>query len=155
MADFLLALRQNAVLVSAVTAWFAAQLLKVLLSFRSDRGFQAERLLGAGGMPSSHTALVVGLTSSIGFSEGVHSSMFALAVVVAGIVMYDAAGIRNAAGNQAKVINTLIRQGSVEHTFPHLKGIKLKELLGHTPLEVLAGAALGFIMAWAFSGFHS
>lgn len=154
MADFLWALCQNVALVSAITAWFAAQFLKVLISFRIHREFNAERLIGAGGMPSSHTALVVSLTSSIAFIEGVASSVFAVALVVAGIVMYDAAGVRNAAGKQAKVINNLVRQMSVEHTLPDIKDIKLKELLGHTPLEVLAGATLGFVIACAFCNFR-
>lgn len=90
--------------------------------------FDAERLIGAGGMPSSHTSLVVGLSSSLGLTEGFDSSMFAVSLVLAGIVMYDAAGVRRAAGKHAKIINKLVRHTRAEKT---VRDIKLKELLGH------------------------
>jgi acid phosphatase family membrane protein YuiD len=136
--------------MSALTAWLIAQILKVIITFISHSEIDIERLFGAGGMPSSHTSLVVALTSSIGFHDGVQSSFFALAFVLACIVMYDATGVRNAAGKQAKVINKLVRQMRVEHTVD----IRLKELLGHTPLEVLAGAVLGFVIAYLYAIFH-
>ncbi|CUH94291.1 putative membrane protein [Propionispora sp. 2/2-37] len=147
MSEFITSLKQNNILISAFSAWMSAQILKVLFSFIKHREFNAERLIGAGGMPSSHTALVVCLASSVGFQEGFDSSLFAISVILAAIVMYDAAGVRNAAGKQAKVINRLVHQMRVQHTLPD---IKLKELLGHTPLEVLAGALLGFFVAYAF-----
>lgn len=148
MANFFVALGQNVVFMSAITAWFLAQILKTLTSYWKHGEFNLERLVGAGGMPSSHTALVVGLASAVGLHEGVQSSLFGMAVVLASIVMYDAAGVRRAAGKQAKVINKLVRQLRVEHT---LHDIRLKELLGHTPLEVLAGALLGFAVAYVFN----
>lgn len=147
MSEFIASLKQNNILISAFSAWMSAQILKVLFSLIKHREFNAERLIGAGGMPSSHTALVVCMASSVGFQEGFYSSLFAVAVILAAIVMYDAAGVRNAAGKQAKVINRLVHQMRVQHTLPD---IKLKELLGHTPLEVLAGALLGFFVAYAF-----
>lgn len=146
----LTSITQNTVLMSALTAWLIAQILKVIITFISHSEIDIERLFGAGGMPSSHTSLVVALTSSIGFHDGVQSSFFALAFVLACIVMYDATGVRNAAGKQAKVINKLVRQMRVEHTVD----IRLKELLGHTPLEVLAGAVLGFVIAYLYAIFH-
>jgi len=148
MAEFIVSLAQNIVLVSAITAWFMAQVLKTLTSYWKHGEFNAERLVGAGGMPSSHTALVVGLASAVGLNDGIQSSLFAITVVLASIVMYDAAGVRRAAGKQAKVINKLVRQMRVEHT---VHDIKLKELLGHTPLEVMAGALLGFAVAYLFT----
>lgn len=151
MSEFMASLGHNIILLSAFTAWLSAQLLKVLTSFLEHREFNAERLVGSGGMPSSHTALVVSLAFATGLQDGFASSTFAIAVILASIVMYDAAGVRNAAGKQAKVINRLVHQMRVEHTLPD---IKLKELLGHTPLEVLAGAALGILVAYAFDIFR-
>jgi len=148
MTDFVAVLKQNVVLVTASSAWFLAQVLKTLTNFLKYRQFNAERLVGAGGMPSSHTALVVSLSTAIGLKDGFHSSTFAIALVLAGIVMYDAAGVRRAAGKHAKVLNRLVRQMRAEHT---VRDTKLKELLGHHPLEVLAGAILGIIVAYAFN----
>ncbi len=102
-------------------------------------------------MPSSHTSLVVSLAAAVGFKDGFHSPVFAVAAVVAAVVMYDAAGVRRAAGRQAKVINKLVQEMRVEHT---IKESRLKELLGHTPLEVLAGALLGIVTAWAFHRYY-
>lgn len=151
MTELLASLGNNVILMSAVVAWLTAQILKVLYSIWKYREFDAERLVGAGGMPSSHTSLVVSLASAIGMHDGIQSSIFAVAVVLAGIVMYDASGVRRAAGKQAKVINKLAKQIRVDHT---VHDIKLKELLGHTPLEVLAGAVLGFGIAFWFNRFH-
>lgn len=151
MAEFMAALGKNIVLMTAITAWFTAQVLKTITSFWKNGQFNAERLVGAGGMPSSHTSLVVGLTSAVGFHDGIESPLFAVSVVLAGIVMYDAAGVRRAAGRQARVINKLLNELRVHHT---IRDTRLKELLGHTPLEVLAGAVLGFLIAYGFSHFY-
>jgi len=136
--------------MTALTAWFAAQTLKTATSFWRHGRLRAERLVGAGGMPSSHTALVVGLAAAVAWQDGLDSPLFAVAAVLAGIVMYDAAGVRRAAGKQAKVLNKLVRELRVEHT---VKDARLKELLGHTPVEVLAGAALGVFVAYLFRAF--
>lgn len=151
MADFLAALGSNIILMTALTAWFTAQILKTITSYWKHRKFQAERLVGAGGMPSSHTALVVSLTSAIGFHDGIDSPLFAVSVVLAGIVMYDAAGVRRAAGKQARVLNKLLQEIRTKHT---VHDTRLKELLGHTPLEVLAGAVLGIAIAYGFCRFY-
>jgi acid phosphatase family membrane protein YuiD len=132
--------------MTALTAWLIAQILKVIINYVMQSEMDMERLFGAGGMPSSHTALVVALAAAVAFHDGMQSSYFALAFVLAAIVMYDAAGVRSAAGKQAKVINKLVRQMRVEHTVD----IRLKELLGHSPVEVLAGAVLGFAIAYLF-----
>ncbi|MBP2642263.1 MAG: divergent family protein [Firmicutes bacterium] len=150
LANLFVAFSKNIVLLSSLTAWITAQILKSITSYWRHREFRAERLVGAGGMPSSHTALVVGLASAVAFHNGVDSPLFAVAIVLAGIVMYDAAGVRRAAGKQAKVINKLVQELRVEH---RVKDTRLKELLGHTPLEVLAGALLGFLMAYGFDRF--
>lgn len=153
MPEFAVLLRHNIVLITAVTAWLTAQILKTFTAYLKNRRFQAERLIGTGGMPSSHTALVVGLASAVGFRDGVDVPLFALAVVLAGIVMYDAAGVRRAAGRHAKAINKLARhvRARTQTTAHHnIYDTKLKELLGHTPVEVLAGAILGFVIAYLF-----
>ena len=151
MTEFWATLGKNVILISALTAWASAQILKTITDFWKYETFKAERLVGSGGMPSSHTALVVGLTSAVAFHNGLDSPLFAVCVVVACIVMYDAAGVRRAAGKQARVLNKLVQELKAEHT---VHDTRLKELLGHTPLEVLAGAVLGITISYLFSVFY-
>lgn len=139
------ALLSNHILVSAVLAWAAAQIIKTVLAYRKTKELDLERLFGSGGMPSSHTAFVVAMATAAAMVEGLASSAFALSFILASIVMYDAAGVRQAAGQQARVLNRLIKQLRSEHILPERE---LKELLGHTPLEVLGGAVLGFLIAY-------
>ena len=148
MTGLFVALGHNIVFMTAMTAMVIAQILKSITSYLKLKEFRLERLMGTGGMPSSHTALVVALAAAVNFQAGPQSPMFALALVFAGVVMYDAAGVRQAAGKQARVINHLVRELRVEHK---INEARLKELLGHTPLEVLAGALLGFGVAYAFN----
>ncbi|MBP3401031.1 MAG: divergent PAP2 family protein [Selenomonadales bacterium] len=139
------ALLSNHILVSAVLAWAAAQIIKTVLAYRKTKELDLERLFGSGGMPSSHTSFVVAMATAAAMTEGLASSTFALSFILASIVMYDAAGVRQAAGQQARVLNRLLKQLRSEHI---LVERELKELLGHTPLEVLAGAVLGFLIAY-------
>ncbi len=128
-------------LATAIISWFAAQLVKVVLVLISSKKLDFGRFVGSGGMPSSHSALVCSLTTAIGCTEGVSSGLFAVCAVFSLVVMYDAAGVRRAAGQQAKILNRLVETwGKVEHSETEKK---LKELLGHTPKEVFAGAILG------------
>jgi acid phosphatase family membrane protein YuiD len=150
LAELIAFMGQNTILATSLTAWLCAQVLKTLTSYWKHGALNFERLVGAGGMPSSHTALVMSLAWAVGLHDGFHSSLFAVTIVLASIVMYDAAGVRQAAGKQAKVINKLVRQMRAEHT---VRDIRLKELLGHTPLEVLAGALLGISVAYGFRNF--
>lgn len=145
MSGWMEALLSNHILVSAVLAWAAAQLIKTMLAFHKTKELDLERLFGSGGMPSSHTSFVVAMATSAAIVEGLDSSTFALAFILASVVMYDAAGVRQAAGQQARVLNRLMRQLRTE---PLGVERELKELLGHTPLEVLAGAVLGFVIAY-------
>lgn len=147
MGEFMALIGLNVTLMTALTSWFVAQVLKTITFAWKDKEFNARRMVGAGGMPSSHTSLVVSLAAAVGFHDGWESPLFAVTVVLASIVMYDAAGVRRAAGKQAKVINELVREMKVEHT---IRENRLKELLGHTPLEVFAGALLGFGIAYGF-----
>ncbi|NLN40640.1 MAG: divergent PAP2 family protein [Clostridiales bacterium] len=137
----------NNIIWVSLLAWFIAQLLKVVFTLIFNRKFDIRRFIGAGGMPSSHSALVVSLATSIGKLEGYDSSIFAVAITFALIVMYDAAGVRRAAGKQAAVLNDILEQIQTKRSIPEEK---LKELLGHTPIEVFAGALLGFIVSQLF-----
>ncbi len=134
---------QDSAFVTAVLCWFIAQLIKVISVLIIDRKLDLRRFVGSGGMPSSHSAFVMGLTTSVGFSSGFSSDMFAIAAVLAFVVMYDATGVRRAAGEQAKVLNQMVE----ERDGPETTEVQLKELLGHTPLQVFAGAALGITVA--------
>ncbi len=137
----------NNIIWVSLLAWFIAQLLKVVFTLIFNRKFDIRRFIGAGGMPGSHSALVVSLATSIGKLEGYDSSIFAVAITFALIVMYDAAGVRRAAGKQAAVLNDILEQIQTKRSIPEEK---LKELLGHTPIEVFAGALLGFIVSQLF-----
>ncbi len=130
----------NVPLWAAMISWAIAQGTKIILTFITEKRFDAARIVGTGGMPSSHSALVMALTFSVGKYNGFGSPLFAVALIFTFVVMYDAAGIRRAAGKQAEIINMLI----VKHQLPNME--KLKELLGHTPLEVFVGGILGIIV---------
>jgi acid phosphatase family membrane protein YuiD len=135
----------NRILWAAVISWAIAQILKIFTSLRTERRIDWSKIMGPGGMPSSHSAFVTSLAMGIGLSEGWDSAMFAVSFVFAAVVMYDAAGVRRAAGRQARVLNQLmtimLKQG-------HVPATKLRELLGHTPFEVVMGALLGIAVAW-------
>ncbi len=127
--------------------WFCIQLFKVICDLVTTKKFNFKRILGAGGMPSSHSAVVCALATLIGRSNGFDSPIFALSVIFAFVVMYDAAGVRRAAGKQAQLLNRLIET-------PGLSGIqvqeKLVEVLGHTPFQVLVGAIIGIVVGCIF-----
>ncbi|TCL59466.1 hypothetical protein EDD76_104203 [Kineothrix alysoides] len=140
--EFLEDLFYNRVFMAAVTGWLVAQVLKTVIHMWFNRKFVAERLIGSGGMPSSHSATVCALVTAAGFEYGGGSFQFAMAAIFAIIVMYDAMGVRRETGIQAKVLNEMMemfihmgKEMSVED--------KLKEFVGHTPLQVLMGALLG------------
>ena len=135
----------NSVLWTAVIGWAAAQILKVILTLIVYRKLDFTRITGSGGMPSSHSSFVVSLTMAVGFTEGFCSVAFAICAVMAFVVMYDAAGVRRSAGQQAAILNKLVETWGKEDY--SLTEKKLKELLGHTPIEVIAGAILGIIIA--------
>ncbi|WP_312641861.1 divergent PAP2 family protein [Hydrogenoanaerobacterium sp.] len=148
----------------AFLAWISAQFLKTLFTLIATKKFVPERLVGAGGMPSSHSALVCSLTVAFARKLGFDSSVFALSLALAGIVMYDAMGVRRAAGEQAKVLNKIVfgfkswnwsgdEDNDDEKTAEIVDDIPdkaLKEFIGHTPLEVLGGALLGILIAISF-----
>lgn len=134
------ALAGNHVLWAATVAWLAAQALKVLLYLIKTRKFNVSLIVASGGMPSSHSALVTGLATAVARVQGLDSTGFAIAAVFAGVVMYDAAGVRRAVSKQARILNLMLDD------FFHDRGLdvrRLGELIGHTPVEVLGGALLG------------
>lgn len=144
--NFLQELVFNRIFISAVLGWFIAQVLKTIIHLFLTKKFVAERMIGSGGMPSSHSATVCALATATGMTYGGGSFEFAIAVILAIIVMHDAMGVRRETGIQAKVINEMLeaftnmgKKMSPEE--------KLKEFVGHTPLQVLAGAILGILIA--------
>ena len=175
--EFLQTVVGNYILKVSVLSWLIAQILKTLFHLIATKKFDKERLVGAGGMPSSHSAMVCALTVAMARVEGIGSPLFALAFLFAAVVMYDAMGVRRAAGEQAKVLNRMIDAWEKSQEIEELPedadeeeldvaekmtllsllrskrnamkedDVELKEYLGHTPLEVLGGALLGILIA--------
>lgn len=127
-----------------IAIWTIVQVMKIIIEYIKTRKINFRRLVGAGGMPSSHSAIVCALASCIGKEYGFDSGIFAIALIMAFVVMYDAAGVRRAAGKQAKVLNQMIEEKGI-----HMKE-RLTELLGHTPFEVFMGAIFGMVNAICF-----
>jgi uncharacterized protein len=135
---------KNHVLISGLIAWFLAQSLKVPIEFIQSRKWKWVLFLGAGGMPSSHSALITSTATAVGLHYGFDEPLFGVAIAIAMIVIYDAAGIRRQAGKQAHKINILVAELLKGH--PISEG-QLKEVLGHTPWEALGGVLLGILVA--------
>jgi hypothetical protein len=150
--DLLTRVLENPVFLSALSSWFLAQILKSFIMLARSRPRTAREILvnlfwATGGMPSSHSAVVVALATSAGFVEGPDSTLFIVTLFYAILTFRDALGVRRAAGAQAKVINQLIRDLSPR--FP-LRSRPVKEIVGHTVSEVFVGSLLGFFIAVAF-----
>ena len=141
-------LNLNPILTVALLAWFVAQVLKTLINFILLGKFQLERMWGDGGMPSAHSATVCAMVIATARSEGLSSAIFAVAAVVAIITMHDAMGVRRETGEQAKVLNKMIEQwiDVTEKNAPFLQNMHLKDMVGHTPLQVLAGFVVGCVV---------
>lgn len=131
----------NAVIDCALLAWFLAQLIKVILELVLMRRFDVTRFVSSGGMPSSHSAMVVAATAAIGKLYGTDGAAFALAAVLSAVVMYDACNVRRSAGDTARLVNQLLEH--VERLTAEDFADDLKIIMGHTPLQVAAGAILG------------
>lgn len=145
--NYLLDILNNKFIYIPILIWFFIQSFKVIWDLVATKKFNFKRILGAGGMPSSHSAVVTSLTVLIGKSEGLASPIFALSFIFAMVVMYDAAGVRRAAGKQAHLLNKIIET-------PGLTNVevqeRLVEVLGHTPLQVIVGATIGIIVGLIF-----
>lgn len=134
----------NKIFSVAIVSWFIAQLIKVVLTLLLTNKFDLNRFVGSGGMPSSHTSFVMALSTAIGLEYGWDSNIYAFALTFALVVMYDASGVRRSVGKQATILNTIIED---LYKHKHVGESKLKELVGHTPFEVIVGALLGILVA--------
>jgi len=140
----LLALFDNRALVACMIAWGLAQALKLPIEYALTRTWDWSLLLRAGGMPSSHSALVSAAAHAIGLTEGFDSPIFALAIAIAMVVIYDATGIRRQAGRHAEIINAMVRDLVEGHP---LRQEQLREVLGHSPFEAFVGLVMGILVA--------
>jgi acid phosphatase family membrane protein YuiD len=135
----------NRILQAIFVPWLIAQISKPMIEYARKRKVDLRLLVSAGGMPSSHSASVCALATAVAIQAGVTSTLFAVSFVLAIIVMYDAAGVRRAASIQARILNQIIDELFQGHPISEMR---LRELLGHTPVEVVAGAILGVVGAW-------
>jgi acid phosphatase family membrane protein YuiD len=142
MANSLL---DNRVLWASFIAWAVAQISKTIYEIVRERKVVLSRIVSSGGMPSSHSALVTGLATATGRLVGVGSTMFAITVVLAGIVMYDAAGVRRAVSIQARILNKMLDEAFQGHPIAEKR---LRELIGHTPVQVFVGGLVGIIVGF-------
>jgi uncharacterized protein len=139
----------NRILLVAIAACLIAQAIKLTIDTIQNGKISVKVLTTTGGMPSAHSALVTALAAGVGEDLGWKSAEFAIATIVAVVVMYDAAGVRQAAGKQARILNQMVDElFSDDHKFNEEK---LKELLGHTPVQVIAGSILGIAITWLFA----
>lgn len=145
MANSLL---DNRVLWASFIAWAVAQISKTIYEIVRERKVVLSRIVSSGGMPSSHSALVTGLATATGRMVGISSAMFAITVVLAGIVMYDAAGVRRAVSIQARILNKMLDEAFQGHPIAEKR---LRELIGHTPVQVFVGGLVGIIVGLIFT----
>jgi uncharacterized protein len=136
-------LLDNRVLWASFIAWAVAQISKTIYEIVRERKVVLSRIVSSGGMPSSHSALVTGLATATGRMVGVGSTAFAITVVLAGIVMYDAAGVRRAVSIQARLLNKMLDEAFQGHPIAEKR---LRELIGHTPVQVFVGGLVGIIV---------
>jgi len=137
-------LLNNFALTVSLMGWLIASVFKIIIGFVREKRLDFRRLYGSGGMPSSHSATVTSLATAVAKTDGLYSTSFAIAFMFAFIVMYDALGVRRAAGEQARILNQLVNNLSQQRPIYLRK--KLKELIGHTPLEVIVGGLLGILI---------
>ncbi|MBU4361160.1 divergent PAP2 family protein, partial [bacterium] len=143
IADLSLIFRNKIIIIAFIT-WVLNQSLKLMVFYITEKKWDMRRFVGAGGMPSTHSALSICVATTIGLKEGWDSPLFAFAIVIAFIIMADAAGVRRETGEQAKVLNKIILEFFEERK---IRDKNLKELVGHTPFEVIVGAFIGIVMA--------
>ena len=137
----------NKFLVIPVCAWALAQILKMLVALFQGKGFDLRYLVSSGGMPSSHSSIVTALATTIGILRGFGSVEFGISFILASIVLYDSAGVRQAVGEQSAVLNRIVHEIRLRQPFTKLEA-DLRELIGHTPFQVIIGALLGIAFAW-------
>ena len=143
---FMSGLWQNRVLLSAATGWAAAQVLKTIIHALLEDEWKLERLVGSGGMPSSYAATVCSLVTAAAYNYGPNSFEFTISFLLAIIVLHDARGVRLETGKQAEILNEIVKYLRMEEGHTTLPEKELKELIGHTPVQVGAGMVIGFIV---------
>lgn len=134
-------------LIVPIVTWFCIQAFKVIWDLVTTKKFNFKRIVGAGGMPSSHSAVVVSMATMIGRNSGINSSLFALSAIFAFVVMYDACGVRREAGKQAHILNEIVNTPGLSQVEVNEK---LVELVGHTPKQVIVGTLIGLIVGLIF-----
>ena len=146
---YLLDLFSNKIIIVPILAWLVSQIMKIIIHAIVEREFRLERLVGDGGMPSAHSATVSSLVVMCGWGAGFDSAAFAISIIVSIIVMHDAMGVRREAGKHANTIKQLaeIVNGMFAEENEEVRTEKLKEFIGHTPLQVVSGAVLGIVIA--------
>ncbi len=137
----------NKVLVIPIAAWAIAQLVKVFITLAKEKRLDLWFLLRSGGMPSSHTALVCALAMAVAITDGLNSITFAITAILAMVVMYDAAGVRQAVSQQSIILNRIVKELLEKRPRAEVER-DLREFIGHTPFQVIAGAILGIFIAW-------
>ncbi len=137
----------NEALVIPISAWTIAQLTKMSVALLQGKGLDFRYMVSSGGMPSAHSAVVTSLATTVGMTQGFGSAVFGITVMLALIVMYDAAGVRQSVSQQSVVLNRIVRELRLKHSITSLEA-DVRELLGHTPFQVIVGAASGFALAW-------
>ena len=137
----------NWVLIIPLCAWVLAQFIKMLIALSQGKGLDLAFFISSGGMPSAHSAMVCALATAVAMTYGFSSTYFAISVILAMIVMYDAAGVRQSVGLQSVVLNRIILELKRKEPLVKIEA-DLRELMGHTPFEVIVGAALGIGLAW-------
>lgn len=142
--NFFEGLMANTIFMCAFVSWFIAQAMKVILTIVKERRFAVDRMMGSGGMPSSHSSSVMGLSTAVGLVNGWDTPLYAISLMFALIVMYDASNVRRNVGKQATLLNNIIEDLYKHH---YVEQERLIELVGHTPVEVFAGAILGIAVA--------
>ena len=147
MPQVLYDLITNWVLIIPLCAWVLAQLLKLLIALSQGKGLDLAFFVSSGGMPSAHSAMVSALATAVAMTHGLGSTYFAISVILAMIVMYDAAGVRQSVGLQSVVLNRIILELKRKEPLVKIEA-DIRELMGHTPFEVIVGAALGILLAW-------
>lgn len=137
----------NKALIIPICAWALAQLAKTGVALWQGKGLRLRYLFGSGGMPSSHSAFVTALATSVAIIQGISSVTFAISTILALVVMYDAAGIRQSVSRQSTILNHIVKELRLGRRVTEMES-DLRELVGHTPFQVVAGAALGIAVAW-------
>ena len=137
----------NEVLLISISAWAIAQALKVFFGLAREKRLDLRYFVASGGMPSAHAAIVSALATAVAMMQGLNSVAFAITAIVAMVVIYDAAGVRRAVGRQSIVLNRIVKELGGKRPRDRVER-DLREFIGHTPFQVIVGAALGILVAW-------